>query len=126
MYAPLIILLTLSFLMMVLYNLLPAKSRFGSSLFPVLQLMGSPPPVSGTSPATTDSADCGDERHQPRPLPRAKVYGNRRARALSVGARQNNPPPGVERARWFILFNTLVVLLVAAFLAEKRDGQTGA
>lgn len=128
-YTPLIILLTLSFLVMVLYNLLPAKNRFAfSPLFPVLQLMLCAPllylDISGDNLYLALIAGISAINHAP--MPQAKIYGIGALGVYLVGSTAKtillSDVPEMSRIVQYFFVNTLVVLLaLVAFYTLKKQ-----
>jgi signal transduction histidine kinase len=129
MYNPLIILLTLSFLMMALYNLLPAKNRFTfSSLLPVLQLMLCVPllylDISGDNLYLALIAGISAINHAP--MPQAKAYGISALGAYLTGSTAKilllSDALEIDRIVQYFFVNTLVVLLaLVAFYTLKKQ-----
>jgi signal transduction histidine kinase len=129
MYNPLIILLTLSFLMMALYNLLPAKNRFTfSSLLPVLQLMLCVPllylDISGDNLYLALIAGISAINHAP--MPQAKAYGISALGAYLTGSTIKmlllSDALEIDRIVQYFFVNTLVVLLaLVAFYTLKKQ-----
>ena len=133
-YAPLLALLTASFLTMLLYNLLPVKSRFGAGpLLPVLQLALCVPilylDISGDNLYLALIAGISAINHAP--MPQAKIYGIGALGAYLLGSTARSillsDASELGQLVQYFFVNTLVVLLaLVAFYTLKKQMVTSA